>query len=209
MNLFCEDRDLAVWEPTAFTEPAVAPLALVRGAAATVAGTAVTTAGAALGAVAPGMVAVIRKGAGDAAVEAVTVVTAVAAADAMSVSVLRAPGEPPAGPPGVDGDATVTVVSFRALIAAVGDEVLALLGVAPGALGGASQVLGLKAAVVFGALAAVYRAAGPSARADAKLALYTRYYQIARRAIAGAVDADGDGVAETPVGAAVTTWERV
>jgi hypothetical protein len=208
MSLFCDDRDLLVWEAEIFSEPGVAHLALLANVDVNVAGTALTSGTLALSQVEPGMVAVLTEGAGESAQSCAAVFTAVASADAATVSVVRAIGED-AAPPRIQGDVKLAVVSFRPLIEAVGGEITALLGLEGTSAEDFSAVLGLKPAAVFGTLAAIYRAIGPTTNADKKLALYTRLYQLARRAVAGMIDLDGDGVAETRVCAGMTALERV
>jgi hypothetical protein len=207
MSLFCDDRDLLVWEAGIFSEPGMAHLALLSEAEVNVAGTALTSAGAILSKIAAGMVGVLKEGAGSPPKSTAVVFTEVVSSTAATVSVPRVAGDDPAAP-WIQGDVKLSVVSFRPVIEAVGREVVALLGL-EGQSAGMENVLGLRPAAIFGTLAAIYRAIGPSADSDKKLALYTRLYQIARRAIAGMVDLDGDGHAETLVFAGTTALERV
>jgi hypothetical protein len=207
MGLFCADQDLLGWESGIFGDAGVAHLALVKDADATLSGGTLLTAAAVLGGAEPGMVAVLRQGSGETLVTTYAVITTNLAANQASVSVLRSAGEDPAVP-AMSGAVKVTIVSFHPVIAAVGDELLALLGIEPRMLTEASTVMGLKTATIFGTLAALFRAIGPSAAADKKLALYTRMFQLARRAVGGWVDADGDGVAERRVCAGIAVMER-
>jgi len=116
----------------------------------------------------------------------------------------------------VGGSVKVTVVSFRPQIGAVGDGLLAQLGVGSDRHTEADKVvgglLGFRTACVFGVLAAVFRTLlsveGESAANKAKLLFYGKLFEGARRGISGMVDEDGDGVAERREEAGVSRLVR-
>jgi hypothetical protein len=188
---FCDDVDLMVWEPGIFGAAAFAHQAVLKNATGTLTGTALTTETALLGTLLPGMVVLAAGGGMTQLLE----VTAVADASHATVSSLRGRADEPALPGLVSGSATVTVVSFRPQIAAIGDDLLALLGVTSGrAEEGATveQPRGFRMACVFGTLAAVYRvlaaAEGATAADAAKRDFYEKTYADVRRGVRGRVD---------------------
>jgi hypothetical protein len=111
---------------------------------------------------------------------------------------------------------TVTVVSFRPQIAAVGDGLLALLGVVSDRDTDPSpatdSLAGFRMATVFGTLAALFRTladtANPTALTLSKKTFYEGLARAARRAISGTVDTDDDGTPDTLRHAAVPRLER-
>ncbi len=188
---FCDDVDLMVWEPGIFGASGFAHQALVKNAAGTLAGTALSMEVGVLGAVAPGMVAMVE-GSG---LAQLWEVTAVADASHATVSSLRGRADEGAVPGLVSGAVTATVVSFRPQIAAIGDELLGLIGVASGrgeAGETVEQARGFRMACVFGVLAAVFRvlaaAEGASAVEAAKRDYYERRYADVRRGVRGVVE---------------------
>jgi hypothetical protein len=188
---FCDDVDLMVWEPGIFGASSFGHQALVKNAAGTLAGTALSMEAGVLGAVVPGMVMMVE-GSG---LAQLLEVTAVADASHVTVSSLRGRADEGAVPGLVSGAVTVTVVSFRPQIAAIGDELLALIGVASGR-GEAGETVeearGFRMACVFGVLAAVFRvlaaAEGAGAVEGAKRDYYERTYADVRRGVRGVVD---------------------
>jgi hypothetical protein len=191
---FCDDVDLMVWEPGIFSAggaDAFAHQALLKNAAATLTGTALTTETDLLGALAPGMV-LLAEGGG---VSQLLEVTAVADARHATVSALRGRADETPLPGLVSGSVTVTLVSFRPQIAAVGDELLALVGVISNR-GDAGETVaqprGFRTACVLGTLAAIFRvlAAAPDAPAGdaAKREFYEKAYADVRRSVRGTID---------------------
>jgi hypothetical protein len=200
---FCSDVDLMAWEPGIFLEPAFGHQAIVKEAVGTLSGTALTVPGASLGNVAAGMVAAVETA--DGSLTQLLEVAAVADASHATLSALRGRGTEAALPPLMGGSVKVTVVSFRPQIAAVGDELLALVGIESGRERedpGLCDTSGFRHATVFGVLAAAYRTLADAETATnltySKLGFYEGLYRGARRAIAATVDRDGDGVPETP-----------
>jgi hypothetical protein len=199
---FCNDVDLMAWEPAIFFESAFAHQALVKAAVGTLTGTALTVPAASLGNVAPGMVAAVETA--DGSLTQLLEVVAVTDASHATLSALRGRGSEAPLPPLAGGSVKVTVVSFRPQIAAVGDGLLAMIGVESGRDSeepGLADTSGFRHATVFGVLAAVYRTLAAAQAAStitySKLGFYEGLYRGARRAIAATVDRDGDGVPET------------
>ena len=200
---FCSDVDLMAWEPAIFLEAAFAHQAIVKQAAGTLTGTALVMSAATLGDVAAGMVASVETA--DGSLTQLLEIVSVADASHATVSALRGRGSDAALAPLTGGSVKVTVVSFRPQIAAVGDGLLAMVGV-ESSRDSADPPLcdtsGFRHAAVFGVLAAVYRTLATASTATnltySKLGFYEGLYRGARRAIAATVDRDGDGVPETP-----------
>ena len=187
---FCDDVDLMVWEPGIFGAGAFVHQALVKNAAATLSGTALTTETDLLGALAPGMVVRAEGGSASQLLE----VTAVADGRHATASALRGRVDEPPLPGLVSGSVTVTVASFRPQIAAVGDELLALVGVTSdrGEAGATvERPRGFRMACVLGALAAIFRvlaaAEGATAGDAAKRGFYEKAYADVRRGVSGKV----------------------
>src|SRR6185369_2317751 len=88
-------------------------------------------------------------------------ITAIADSTHATVSALRGRASESAVVPLTGGAVKVTVIIFRPQIAAVGDALLALVGVACDRDSGAAPVYsdlsGFKPAAIFGTLAAIYR----------------------------------------------------
>ncbi len=112
----------------------------------------------------------------------------------MRRSALRGRADEPPLPGLVSGSVTVTVVSFRPQIAAVGDELLALVGVTSdrGEAGATvERPRGFRMACVLGALAAIFRvlaaAEGATAGDAAKRDFYEKAYADVRRGVSGKV----------------------
>ena len=194
---FCHDVDLMVWEPAIFLDAAFSHQALFSSAEGTLTGTALVMDEAVLGDVIPGMVAKV-----------------VLADD--SVSTLRGRSAEPAIAPLVGGSVKVTVLTFRPQIAATGDALLALLGVASDRDAATDPVLdaprGFRTASLFGTLAMIFRtlstAEGVTAAMLAKRDLYQQLAHQARRTLSARIDRDDDGTAETPADAAVSQMIR-
>lgn len=192
---FCDDVDLMVWEPGIFGETAFGHQCLVKGAAGTLAGTGLTMgAGGAgvLGGIVPGMVAMVDSGGG---LTQLLEIVAVADEAHATVSSLRGRDNEPAIAGLSGGAVSVTVMSFRPQIAAVGDELLGLLGVTSDRVDAGGEVerpRGFRTACVLGVLAAVFRvvAAGSGATAAqaARRDFYDKMYAEARREVRGRVE---------------------
>jgi len=187
---FCDDVDLMVWEPGIFGEGAFAHQALVKSAAATLTGTALVTGTGALGPVLPGMI-VIAEGGG---LSQLLEVVAMTDAHHATVSALRGRADEAAVAGLVGGSVTVTVMSFRPQIAAIGDELLGLLGVASDREDASISVerpRGFRMASVFGTLAAIFRvlaaADGAGTVVAAKRDFYEKTYADVRRNVRGKV----------------------
>jgi hypothetical protein len=211
---FCTDTDLLTWEPGLFFEDAFAHQAILRDAPATLTGTALVTADPLLGNVVPGMV--VAATLGDDAPAQLLEVVAVADASHATVSALRGRTAEPPIPALAGGAVTVAVRTFRPQIAAVGDGLLALVGVtadrdsSPPAL---TDLAGFRLATVFGTLAAVFRALATAPAATsltvAKKNFYDGLARATRRALAATVDTDDDAIPDTRRAAALPTLERV
>ena len=205
---FCEDVDLMVWEPGVFGEAAFAHQGVLKGATATLTGAVLATTDPVLGTVMPGMV--MQVAAADDSVSQLLEVLAVTDDSHATVSALRGRGDEGAVAPLFGGSAKVTVVSFRPQIAALGDELLGLIGVASDRQTAANQsatdLRGFRTAAVFGVLAALFRtlsAGDVPAWVTAKRGFYEKMYAEARRAISGKVDQDHDGTPDRRVNAGV------
>ena len=210
---FCQDVDLLAWEPGAFLDAAFAHQAILKDAAGTLTGAALSFGSATLDAVNAGMVAQAAL-ADDSLTQLLEVVSITDAANAV-VSALRGRSTEPPIAALVGGSVKVTVVSFRPQIAAVGDELLALVGVPADrddADPSCADLTGFRLATIYGTLAAIYRTLAQASSATnitySKLGFYEGLYRGARRAIAATVDRDGDGVPETRVHAGVATLRR-
>jgi hypothetical protein len=168
-----------------------------------------------LGLVEPGMV--VRLTLADDSLTQLGEVVEVADATHATVSALRGRGSEAAVAPLTAGSVKVTVLSFRPQIAAVGDGLLSLVGVASDRETDASPVYsdasGFKPAAVFGTLAAIFRTLAETSTATnitySKKLFYEGLAQASRQALAATVDQDGDGVPETRVHSAVHQLERV
>jgi len=123
---FCNDIDLMVWEPAIFGDAAFGHQMVVREAAGTLTGNALVT-GAVLGNVLPGMVGQITLA--DGSLTQLLEITALADSSHVTVSGLRARADGDLVMPLVGGSVKVTVMTFRPQIAAVGDELLGVIGV--------------------------------------------------------------------------------
>ena len=206
---FCEDVDLMAWEPGVFLEGTFAHQAILSAATGMLTGTGLVMDSAVLGNVAAGMVAKIELA--DDSLTQLLEILAVADATHATVSALRGRGDEAAVGPLVGGSVKVTVVSFRPQIAAVGDGLLALIGVASDRetepTVATEDLRGFRTAAAFGTLAAIFRTLssveGVTEAMKAKQGFYEKLFETARRSIGGRVDEDGDGVAETRVEAGV------
>jgi hypothetical protein len=200
---FCDDIDLLPWEPAIFLQTAFAHQTLIKQASATLTGTALVASDAVLGVLLPGMV--LNVATADDSLSQLLEVVSVADTTHSVLSALRGRNGEAAIPPLTGGSVKITLVTFRPQIAAVGDQLLALLGIssdratdpAPESTG----LAGFRLAAVFGTLAAVYRTLADTADATsltlAKKTFYDNLFGAARRAISGTVDADADGTPET------------
>lgn len=214
---YCEDADLMVLEPGIFVEPALASMRLLQGVSGTVSGTTLTISGASFAAagVTGGMVAALTT-ADNVTTVTVEIVTVTDAGTA-TISVVRARDADAAVAPVVAGAVKVTVVSFRAQIAVVGDELRALVGVATDRANGTAtpalkELTDFRMAAAFGTLALVYRmlsaVTNPTATVLSKYTVYAQAYGALRRSLKAKVDLDHDGVPETVVRSGVRRLER-
>jgi hypothetical protein len=168
-----------------------------------------------LGVVSAGMVAQLTL-ADDSLTQLVEIVS-VSDGTHATVSALRGRGSEAPVAPLTSGSVKVTVLSFRPQIAAVGDALLALVGVASDRSSDASpayaNAAGFKPAAIFGTLAAIYRTLVETSSATnitySKRTFYEGLAQAARQTLTATVDQDGDGVPETCVHSGVHTLERV
>jgi hypothetical protein len=211
---FCNDVDLMAWEPAIFFEAAFGHQALVKEATGTLAGTSLTVPAGTLAGVLPGMVAWVETA--DGSLTQLLEIVAVADAAHATLSALRGRGSEMPLTPLAGGAVKISVVSFRPQIAAVGDGLLAMIGLEAGRDSedpGLADTAGFRHATIFGVLAAVYRTLAAASAATnitySKLGFYEGLYRGARRAIAATVDRDGDGVPETPAAAGVGNLQRV
>lgn len=214
---YCEDVDLMVLEPGIFVEPALASMRLMQGVSGVVSGTTLTISGGSFVAagVSGGMVAALTTA--DNATTVMVEVVAVTDGATATVSVVRARDADAAVGPVVGGAVKVTVVSFRAQIAAVGDELRGLVGVGTDRASGTTvpamkELTDFRMAAAFGTLAMVYRmmssVTNPSATVLSKMTVYGQAYGALRRSLKAKVDLDHDGVPETVVRSGVRRLER-
>jgi len=200
---FCDDVDLFPWEPGIFLETAFAHQAIVHKASGTLTGTALVMGSAVLGQVSPGMIAAVTL-ADDSLTQLLEVVSVPDSTHA-TVSALRGRAAEDAIPAFAGGSVKVTVVTFRPQIAAVGDALMALLGIASDRntepTPAYEKLGGFRMAATFATLAAVYRhladGTAPNSTAYAKKSFYELLAHSSRRAIAATIDLDGDGIPET------------
>jgi hypothetical protein len=211
---FCDDTELLAWEPGIFLETAYAHQALIKQATGTVTGTGLVMDAAVLGAVSAGMVAQLTLA--DGSLTQLAEIVSVADGTHATVSALRGRSSEAAVAPLTAGAVKVTVLSFRPQIAAVGDALLSLVGVASDrstdAAPAYADAAGFKPAAIFGTLAAIYRTLVETPSANnityGKKAFYEGLALAARQTLMATVDQDGDGVPETRVHAAVHALER-
>lgn len=199
--MFADDRDLLVLEPNVFADVAWVGQRLVS-ATGTLAGRTLTVPGVDLAAsgVSPGCVVVFD--------QVPLEVLDVTGATTMEVSLIR--GEPTDAPitPRAGTNRVVSVVSFRPQVRVVHGQVLRMIGVEPGAAGGAGT-LGESAVTnprelwlveALGALYLVYAAAaaliGPDSPAWARAEMYRERFARERWRAVAKVDLDGDGAAD-------------
>jgi hypothetical protein len=191
---FCNDVDLMVWEPAIFGDAAFGHQRVVREAAGTLTGGTLAMAGASLGSVLPGMAGQIVL-ADDSLAQLLEIVSVPDASHAV-VSGLRARSDGDLVVPLVGGSVKVTVMTFRAQIAAVGDELLGLIGLESDRDSepddGLEDLRGFRIAAVMGTLAAVLRtmstASEVSAAMLAKRDFYQKTYLALRRRLEARVD---------------------
>jgi len=212
---FCQDVDLMAWEPGIFFETAFAHQMIVKEAAGTLAGTALVLTSGSLAPVLPGMVAQVALA--DASLTQLLEVVAVADSTHATLSALRGRSSEPVMPPLTGGSVKVSVVTFQPQIAAVGDALLALVGIAsdrdtdptPASTG----LCGFRNAAVFGALAAIYRTLVDAKSATnitfSKRSFYEGLAQSSRQTLGATIDFDGDGVPDRRILSGVHTLRRV
>ncbi|HEY4329903.1 MAG TPA: hypothetical protein VGN88_09215 [Phycisphaerae bacterium] len=204
---------MMIWEPGIFGEAAYAHQALIQSAAATLTGTGLVMGAALLGGVLPGMV--MQVAADDDSISQVLEILAVADSTHATLSALRGRGDEGAVMPLFGGSVIVTLVTFQPQIAAIGDELLSLVGVASdrqtAAAKATSDLRGFRTAAVFGVLAAVFRtlsAGDLPAWVTAKRGFYEKLYAEARLKIHAKVGGDADGIPARPVSAGVVELVR-
>jgi hypothetical protein len=208
---FCNDADLLTWEPGLFLEAAFIHQALFKNAAATISETNLTMNNPQLGDVQPGMVIAVTQG------ELTQLLEIVEVADDRhaTVSALRGRSNEPAIASLVNGSVQATLITFRPQIAAVGDALMALLGVSgdrSAALPAISDVGGFRTATIFETLAALYRVlVDQKTTANVifpKLKFYETLAAGARRAISATIDTDADGTPDRSARADIVELHR-
>ncbi|MGN6366832.1 MAG: hypothetical protein ACTHN5_00945 [Phycisphaerae bacterium] len=211
---FCQDVDLMAWEPGVFLEGAFGHQTLLKEAAGTLTGTGLVLTSGSLAAVAAGMVAqvTLTDGSLTQLLEVVTVTDDTHA----TVSALRGRSSEPVVTPLTGGSVKATVVTFQPQIAAVGDALLSLVGIASdrdtSPAPASADLCGFRTAAIFGTLAAIYRTLVDAKSATnltfGKRAYYEGLAQSSRQQLAATIDCDGDGVAEERVLSGVHTLRR-
>jgi hypothetical protein len=203
------------WEPGIFLEAAFAHQTIVKNAVGTLTGTGLVLTSGSLAAVLPGMVAQVTLA--DGSLTQLLEVVSVADGTHATVSALRGRSSEAAVPPLTGGSVKVTVVTFQPQIAAVGDALLALVGIAsdrdtdpePAYAG----LCGFRPAAVFGTLAVIYRTLVDAKSATnitySKRAFYEGLAQAARQTLGATIDCDGDGVPDRRVLSGVHGLRRV
>jgi len=195
-------------------EPAFGHQSLFADVAGTLTGTGLVMGSSVLGHALPGMVARIEL-ADDSLTQLLEVVSVTDGTHAV-VSALRGRAGESAVTPLVGGSVKVGIVTFRPQIAAVGDELLGILGVMSDrdaqVDAATADLRGFRMAAIFGTLAAVFRTLSTSESATAatlaKREFYERLAAQAKRAISGRADRDGDGVLERRVNGAIGEMVR-
>jgi hypothetical protein len=211
---FCDDVELMAWEPGVFVQTAFAHQMLVKNAAGTLTDTALVLSSGSLANVVPGMVAQVTLA--DGSLTQLLEVVAVADGTHATVSALRGRSSEAAISPLTGGSVKVTVVTFQPQIAAVGDALLGLVGIASDRdtepMPASAGLCGFKAAAIFGTLAAIYRTLVETESATnitfSKRTFYEGLAQAARLTLGATVDRDGDGVPETRRWSGVHVLER-
>ncbi len=211
---FADDIDLLPWEPSVFLETAFAHQALLKDSPGTLTTTGLVMNSAVLADILPGMVGAITLA--DDSLTQLLEFTAIADTTHATVSALRGRASESPLPPLVGGAVKVTVISFRPQIAVIGDELLALVGIASDRTSdptpASNNLTGFRTATVFGTLAALFRtlaeATPPTNITLAKKAFYETLAQTSRRTITATVDEDHDGTPETELRADVPVLTR-
>lgn len=219
---FATDLDLATWEPALFAAPIPAAQRRLWKTAATIAGSTLTIANSLSAAgITPGMVATLTQstttGTGTTAVtttdtilcEIISIPTDTTA----TLSALRARATDVPIPPSLTGTVTLTVVSYAPLIDAIGDSLLNALHLpsdfSTSPTPAPEHLWGFRAAAVFGTLAAAYRSIEPSTPAStAKITIYDKLHQLARKVISAMLDTNNDGIPDLHLAAGNTTLHR-
>ena len=195
----CTESDLLTLEPAIVAAAELADFHALQKAEATLTGTtlALTSASFDTAGVLAGMVAIIRLADDSAGVNCEIVSVA---ADTATVSLIR-PRDGAATPPGIGGAVSVTVLNLRALIDAVGAELVALLhapadqAIDPAAITWAGPV---RSACAMGVLARLMRiTAAPTHLINvlpAKQQAYENAYCALRRSLVAYIDTDDDGI---------------
>jgi len=212
---FCQDVELMAWEPGVFLETAFAHQAIVKNAAGTLTETALVLTSGSLASVAEGMVAQVTLA--DGSLTQLLEVVTVADATHATVSALRGRSSEGTVTPLTGGSVKVTVITFNPQIAAVGDGLLALVGVASdrdsAPTPAYSTLCGFKPAAIFGTLAAIYRTLVEAQSATnvtfSKQAFYEGLAQASRQTLGATIDCDGDGVPDRRVLSGVRSLRRV
>ena len=202
---FADDIDLLPWEPSVFLETAFAHQALLKDSPGTLTGTGLVMNSAVLADILPAMVGAVTLA--DGSLTQLLEFTAIADTTHATVSALRGRAAESALPPLMGSAVKVTIITFRPQIAAIGDQLLALVGVASDRTTtpapASTDLTGFRTATIFGTLAALFRtlaeAAPPTNVTLAKKAFYDSLAQSSRRVISATVDQDHDGTPETKV----------
>jgi len=200
---FCNDVDLLPWEPALFFESTFAHQRLVHDAPGTLTGNALVMSSAVLGPIAPGMVAAVTLA--DDSLTQLLEITAVADTTHATVSSLRGRNDEGLIPPLTGGSVKVTITSFRPQVAAVGDELLALVGIASDRetdpTPGATNLAGFRTAATFATLAALFRTLAATTNATtltlSKLNFYDRLASGTRHAISVSIDTNNDSLSDS------------
>ncbi len=212
---FCQDVELMAWEPGIFLQAAFAHQTLLKNAVGTLTGTALVLTSGTLAGVLPGMVAQVTLA--DGSLTQLLEVVAVADSTHATLSALRGRSTEAAIPPLTGGSVKVTVLTFQPQTAAVGDALLALVGIrsdrdtdpTPASAG----LCGFKPAAIFGTLAAIYRTLVDTQSAStitfSKRTFYEGLAQASRQTLGATIDRNGDGIPETRRWSGVHLLQRV
>lgn len=213
----CTDKDLAILEPSVFSESAFSHLMIVRNSSATLSGTYLLTAGEELAPVSAGMIALLGQPA------QIAEFIEVQSSSIGVVSVLRSDASQAAIAPGLVGGVEFSVISFRPVIEYASRELLESIGAADRATdrqilvkqAAACRTLSLLfTALVQGVAPSAQSAmnSGEKARNDLwrqKADTYREQWESLRRQLSLRVDEDGDGNPETTLrGGVIDLWRR-
>ncbi len=203
----CTNSDIAILEPAVFTESGFNHLKVLRALSGSVNGTAVSMPPGTLGAVTPGMIALLGTPA------QVVEILSVPSSSQFTISVLRADRTAAAVAPGISGSVEVNVLSFSPVIQYASDELLESLGAADKAT---DHYILVRQAVVARTLSLLYMSLVQGAdsgsestintanknRTDlwrAKSESYHNQWETLKNQLSLHIDRNGDGTPETPV----------